>query len=292
MPRGKAQKSLDLIDAAYDILAEIQPASVRAVCYRLFVKKLIASMEKPNTNRVSTQLVWARENGEIPWKWIVDDTRAPDVVASWSSPLEVFEAAARQYRRDYWRDQPERIEVWSEKSTVRGTLAPVLDQYAVTVRVMHGYGSATAIKDAADLSVASDKPLTVLYIGDRDPSGMHMSEIDLPDRIDRYGGDLKIVRVAIDDQDTRVESNVPHFMAKDKRNDPRYHWFVENYGHNCWELDALSPAILRNRLEAEIVLRLDREAWSHMQDIEATERESTRKFVAGYAASISGHASK
>jgi len=149
-----------------------------------------------------------------------------------------------------------------------------------------------SIKDAADLSVASDKPLTVLYIGDRDPSGMHMSEIDLPDRIARYGGDLTIVRVAIDDQDTRVESNVPHFMAKDKRNDPRYHWFVENYGHNCWELDALSPAILRNRLEAEIVLRLDREAWSHMQDIEATERESTRKFVAGYAASISGHASK
>ena len=61
MPRGKAQKSLDLIAACRDILAEIQPASVRAVCYRLFVAGHIDSMSKNNTNRVSTQLVYARE---------------------------------------------------------------------------------------------------------------------------------------------------------------------------------------------------------------------------------------
>ena len=42
--RGKAQKSLELIDAAREILEEIQPASVRAVCYRLFVAGLIANM--------------------------------------------------------------------------------------------------------------------------------------------------------------------------------------------------------------------------------------------------------
>jgi hypothetical protein len=39
--RGKAQKNLDLIEAAHRILSEIQPASVRAVDYKLFNEKLI-----------------------------------------------------------------------------------------------------------------------------------------------------------------------------------------------------------------------------------------------------------
>ena len=51
--RGKSQRSMELIEAAKRILAEIQPATVRAVCYRLFVAGLIDSMEKRNTSRVS-----------------------------------------------------------------------------------------------------------------------------------------------------------------------------------------------------------------------------------------------
>lgn len=202
MARGKAQKTLELIDAARRILEEIQPATVRAVCYRLFVEKFIDSMAKSNTNMVSRQLVYAREEGLIPWEYIVDETREPETVSTWSSPLAIFKAAARQYRYDYWRDQPERVEVWSEKGTVRGTLQPVLDQYAVTSRVMHGHASATAVNDAAELSNESDKPLIVLYVGDQDPSGMHMSAVDLPARIRRYGGAISIRRIAINFIDT------------------------------------------------------------------------------------------
>jgi hypothetical protein len=52
---------------------------------------------------------------------------------------------ARSYRRDFWQQQPERVEVWSEKGTIRGVLQPVLDEYGVGFRVMHGFGSATTI---------------------------------------------------------------------------------------------------------------------------------------------------
>lgn len=38
MGRGKATKTLELIDAAKHILGEIQPATVRADCYRLFTQ--------------------------------------------------------------------------------------------------------------------------------------------------------------------------------------------------------------------------------------------------------------
>lgn len=74
--RGKSQKTIALIEAAIRILEEIQPASVRAVCYRLFTEKLIPSMEKKYTNAVSRQLVYAREQGKLRWDWIVDETRS------------------------------------------------------------------------------------------------------------------------------------------------------------------------------------------------------------------------
>lgn len=289
--RGRAQKSIDLIDAAIRILEEIQPASVRAVCYQLFVEKLIDSMDKANTNRVSRLLVQAREECDLPWEWIVDETREAERISTWANPQAIFDACVRSYRRDYWSAQPEWIEVWSEKGTVRGTLANVLNEYGVTFRVMHGYGSATVVNNVAEMTQDSDKTLTVLYVGDRDPSGMHMSEVDLPERLERYGGNVEIVRVAIDVEDTLAAASVPWFPASDKTGDRRYDWFVENYGNRCWELDALNPVILRERVEQHIVDRLDTAAWDRMIEIENAERASLKAYLAGYPG-ISGQATK
>ena len=277
--RGKSQKSYDLISAAGRILLEIQPATVRAVCYRLFIEGRISSMAKSETNKVSKQLVYARENDLIPWGWVVDETRAPETVASWASPQAIFEQAAKQYRFDFWSMQSERVEVWSEKGTVRGTLAPILDRYAVTLRVMHGHASATAVYDAAGASLESERPLCVLYVGDFDPSGMHMSEVDLPERIERYGGSVEITREAINGWD--IESGLPSFPVSDKRGDPRYAWFAANYGATCWELDALSPNVLRARIEGAIRSRLDLDAWERAEQIESAQRATTAQYVAG-----------
>src|SRR5439155_5615795 len=148
-PRGKTQRSLALIEASVDILREIQPATVRAVCYRLFTLGLIESMAKTCTNRVSTQLVYAREHGLIPWTRIVDETREAERAPTSEDPDDYARTVQRAYRRDRWALQPRRVEVWSEKGTVRGTLAPILEAYGVTFRVMHGYGSATALYGAA-----------------------------------------------------------------------------------------------------------------------------------------------
>ena len=44
---------------------------------------------------------------------------------------------------------------------------------------MHGFSSATTVHDIAEDDDGRD--LIVLYVGDFDPSGMFMSEEDLPD---------------------------------------------------------------------------------------------------------------
>lgn len=286
--RGKSAKSLELVSASIEILNEIQPASVRAVCYQLFIRGLIPDMSKGSTNRVSTQLVWARENGRIPWHHIVDETRSVERNAMWNNPLERMQQAIRNYRKNYWQEQPDHIEVWSEKGTVRGTLAPVLQQYGLPFRVMHGYGSATALNDVADDSIQTEKRFIVLYVGDWDPSGLHMSEIDMPSRITRYGGTVGLIRVALAEHHL---DGLPSFPVTDKRNDPRYAWYTKKYGPKCWELDALSPPRLRECVEDYVLHFLDGDAWDRMEEIEQAERESLNVYMRGLP-SILGQATK
>jgi len=277
MRRGKSQASKRLIEASHQILKEIQPASVRAVCYRLFTMGIIPNMSKGSTGKVSKQLVYARENGIIPWEWIVDETRAAEKIQAWTDTDSIIRAAVNGYRRDYWQEQPYRIEIWSEKGTVRGTLAPILDEYGVTFRAMHGYSSATVINSIAEESNMSSKPLIAFYCGDFDPSGKHMSDIDLPDRLERYGAEITIQRIALLEADV-FDGNLPSFKADTKTGDSRYQWFVNNFGHNCWELDAMSPVTLRECVESSILSKLDSEAWNRAVDIEQVQKISMQQF--------------
>jgi hypothetical protein len=282
MGRGKARKSLNLVMAAKAILEEIQPASVRAVCYRLFVMNVIDNMSKNETNKVSRQLTWAREAGIIPWDHIVDETREAERVSAWEDPAAYVETVKRAYRRDRWADQSNWIEVWSEKGTIRGTLAPVLNEYGVTFRVMHGYSSSTALYQVAGETVAAERRLIVLYVGDWDPSGLHMSEADLPTRLREYGAWVRLYRLALDAEDVASE-DLPAFDASTKRTDPRYGWYRDRYRNpRCWELDALSPVILRKRVEQAILDRLDLTAWNRAEVTEKAERESLNTILTAW----------
>lgn len=275
--RGKSKSSIELIEASHKILEEIQPASVRAICYRLFTLGKIPDMSKGSTGKVSKQLVYARENGLIPWEWIVDETREAESVKTWTDTSEIIRTAVNGYRRDYWQEQPYRVEVWSEKGTVRGTLAPIIDSYGVTFRAMHGYSSATVINTIAEESNMSEKPLIAFYCGDFDPSGKHMSDVDLPERIRRYGGNLSIERIALIDLDV-LDGKLPNFKAESKSGDSRYKWFVSNFGTKCWELDAMSPVDLRLRVEDSIKRLLDLDAWNKAIEIECVEKVSMEEF--------------
>jgi hypothetical protein len=279
---GKAQKSLDLIEAAHRILSEIQPASVRAVDYKLFNEKVIASMARRETNRVGTQLTWAREHRQIPWEWIVDGTRTIERPATWNDPGSLLRACANQYRQDYWKQQQTHLILCSEKSTVAGTVQPVTDQYGIGWLSLHGYSSATSAHDLAALSKYSSRDVVLLYIGDWDCSGLHMSEVDLPGRVERYGGLVEIRRIALSADDVAALGHGPSFSADDKRKDPRYGWYVERYGRRCWELDALDPNSLRDRVETAIRQYIDWEAWERCVKVEEAERASLLEVVGAW----------
>src|SRR5258706_6514536 len=118
--RGMARKSLDLIEAMAAVAQAAKPINGRGIGYKLFTLGLIPSMDKANMQRVYRLLREAREQGRINWSWIVDETRDLERTPSWDDPAQFVECVNRSYRRDFWNQQPVRVEVWSEKGTVRG----------------------------------------------------------------------------------------------------------------------------------------------------------------------------
>ena len=270
-----AQRSLDLIEAMYTVTEAAQPITGRGIGYKLFASGLIPSMERAEMQRVYRLLKEAREQGRIPWAWIVDETRELERVSTWANPADYARAVARSYRRDFWDQQPVRVMVVSEKGTVRGLLRPVLDHFAVGFQVMHGFSSATIVYD---ISRDDDgRPLIILYVGDFDPSGMYMSEKDLPNRFSKYDGNhVTTRRIAL----TRKQvKGLPSFPAADKRKDPRYKWFRSNYGDRCWELDAMDPNDLRVCVERAIVALIEPVAWQRCEIINQAERESLQTIL-------------
>ena len=276
--RGMAQSSLDLIKAMRVITEAAQPITGRGVGYKLFVQKLIRSVERNDMRAVYRLLLKAREQGIVPWEWIVDENRSLERTPTWDDPAEYARATVRDYRRDFWNQQPVRVEVWSEKGTVRGVLLPVLDHYAVGFRVLHGFSGATTIHDVAQ--DYDGRLLIILYVGDFDPSGMFMSEMDLPARLSKYDGDhIKLMRIALTRPQVR---GLPSFPAADKRKDPRYNWFVANHGHRCWELDAMDPNDLRDCVEQEIKKLIEPVAWQRCEVVNKAEQASLRTVLEGW----------
>ena len=274
--RGMAQRSLDLIEAMRVAAKAAQPITGRGIGYKLFASGLIPSMERAEMQRIYRLLKEAREQGRIPWGWIVDETRELERVSTWANPAAYARCVAQSYRRDFWDQQPRRVMVVSEKGTVRGVLAPVLEDFAVGFQVMHGFSSATTVHDISEDD--DGRPLIILYVGDFDPSGMFMSEADLPNRFAKYDGDhITLRRIAL----TRQHVNgLLSFPATDKRKDPRFAWFVKNYGKRCWELDAMDPNVLRACVKSEIRKLIEPVAWRRCETVNRAEQESLRTIIA------------
>lgn len=210
----------------------------------------------------------------------MDEHREIEGLPSYEDPAEYVRIVRRAYRRDFWAQQPHRVQVWSEKGTVRGVLAPVLENYGVGFLPVHGFNSATKIHEAAE--TRHDRPLIVLYVGDRDPSGLCMSERDLPSRLARYGGHhINIRRAALLPEDIE---GLPSFPAASKSRDSRYKWFVGRFGAECWELDAMDENDLRARIEENILAEIEPEAWARCEAAQAAEQESLEALLDNWRA--------
>ena len=95
--RGKAQATLVLEQAILEIVEERAPITVRGVCYALFVRELIPSMEVGQTQKISRIIDGMREERALDWTKIVDGSRAVKRAKTWNDPDAIIQS--RRARR-------------------------------------------------------------------------------------------------------------------------------------------------------------------------------------------------
>jgi hypothetical protein len=166
---------------------------------------------------------------------------------------------------------------------VAGTLRPILHDYGVTFRNCKGFNSATKMHEmAVDTQILSREARSgrvyAYYLGDWDPSGLYMSNMDLPQRLRELGASVNFLRLAVTGEDIHA-GGLTAFDPETKKTDSRYQWFRRHFDTQCYELDAMDPRTLRERVGAAIRQHIDRAAWERSAVAERAEHASMEAFL-------------
>ena len=284
--RGLSKSTEELIEYSRLLLELDHPQTLRQLHYAIFSRQEIDyANDKASYARLSRATTTARRSyreweldGEIgtapassiPPNWMVDEGRQPETVNVWQDAASYIETVKRCYRRDNWQDQAHHVEVWSEKGSIMGAIRPLAEQWGVTLRVCHGFGSTGMEQQIGESFAGINKPITVYYLGDHDPSG-RVIESDIHHRVETAcGRDFTMERLAIHAADIK-RFNLP--PQRIKATDSRSAGFRREFGSDAAtvELDALPAAELRQRVEEAITSLIDFMQWSRQLTVQEVE---------------------
>lgn len=277
MPRIKYQDfkfkaaTLARIDQANTIIAEYQAQGYDLTLRQLFYQFVSRDL-LPNNDREYSKLgdviANARMAGLIDWEAIVDRTRFIRENSHWFGPDAIVRTCSRQFQVDKWADQPTYIEVFVEKDALIGVLERVCKENDVPYLACRGYASASEIWRAGHErllpKMQADKQVTILYLGDHDPSGIDMTR-DIRERLNVFTArsnsplQVEVERLALNMDQVELYNPPPN---PTKLTDSRAEWYIDQYGESCWELDALDPVVISDLIRNAIESRRDDAVWN------------------------------
>lgn len=226
----------------------------------------------PNTfrsyKRLGTIISDARLAGETDWDAITDRTRNLESNSHWDGPADIIGTCAQQFQIDKWSDQDVRPEVWIEKDALIGVIEGVCSENDVAYFSCRGYTSQSEVWRAGrrlrEHARDSQRPV-VIHLGDHDPSGIDMTR-DIHDRVSMFAEqDVEVIRIALNMDQVEEYQPPPN---PTKITDSRAGSYMQDYGDESWELDALNPATLAELIQTTIFGLRDHSRWD-----EACERE-------------------
>ncbi len=271
-------KSLQQLSACNDIIYQYQAQgfrlTLRQLYYQLVSRNLLSNTERDYKN-LGKLVSQGRLAGVIDWGAIEDRLRSPQKTADWKSPADILDAAINSYRLPRWESQQNYVELWCEKDALAGVLAPLTDLYHITLMVNRGYSSQSAMKESAERLESAyydGKDVTLLYIGDLDPSGEDMVR-DVEDRLNlltRGNIEFKVIKLAITPEQV-AQFNPPPNPAK--MSDSRAAKFVELHGYSSYEADALPPDALATTVTDAVGLEIDWDSWDAVLATEERDKE-------------------
>lgn len=264
------QYGLNIIAQVQTILSEYDYAiTLRQLYYQLVARQIFENIEN-NYRKLSRVCVQGRDEGLLDEDKFADNLRKPDVPGVWADISAFMKTVRRAYRRDYWQQQPHYIEIWAEKDALRSVMS-IAGDYGVTLQIVRGQASRTAISEAAyRYQEHSDKELYLHYFGDHDPSGYCIYN-SIKERLTIQSGlNISYSREALKTVQVQ-EYNLPSDPAK--QSDPNYKRFAKEYGNAVVELDALRPNILRGMVSDCILNHIEDDAWQKSERQEIQEQE-------------------
>lgn len=261
--------------------------TLRQLYYQFVSRGLIENKDTEYKN-LGSLVNDARLAGLIDWNHITDRTRNVRENAHWDSPASIVEACAKQFALDKWKDQPNYVEVWVEKDALVGVLEVACKPLDVPYFSCRGYTSQSEMWVAAMRLLKqyqSGHVLYIIHLGDHDPSGIDMTR-DIQDRLNLFlrkhvGHDVEVNRVALN-MDQIERYNPPPNPAK--LTDSRCAGYMENYGDESWELDALEPTVLNALITSEVQKLRDDNLWDEAIGEEDHHRETLADAAARLAA--------
>lgn len=268
-------KTLEIIAHAQEITEDYKRRgfvlTLRQLYYQ-FVSRDLLPNKQSEYKRLGSIVDDARQAGMLDWATIEDRTRNVETPSVWSSPEAILKAVAEQYQENPWRNQMARPEVWIEKDALVGVIEGVCKEYRVPYFACRGYASQSEIYAAGkrfqNQRRQGFRPV-VLYLGDHDPSGIHMPK-DVASRLELFSrGDVEVRRIAMN-MDQIEQYNPPPNPAKDT--DSRFEGYAEEFGEESWELDALDPDVINDLIREGLMgLVDDHNKWA--EDLQ-TEQEN------------------
>lgn len=269
--RPLGAKACEIRDAVLDLTGEYEVMTVRQVFYVLTVRGVVPKDQAAGYRPVQTQVLKMRREGLLPWEFIADATRWQRKPETWDSKEDALRVTVRTYRRNLWRSQGLRVEVWLEKDALAGVVGRATDKWDVPLMVSRGQSSDTFCYTAAQAidAAAENGILTVVFLlYDADRSG-RSAAVRIAEKLLAYStvGSLTRCRLlAVTDEQIRTW-NLPTRPAK------------ENADEIAVELDAIPPDRLIALVEDAIIELIDENAWNMEQAYEQSEREILERMI-------------
>jgi hypothetical protein len=271
------------IDAANGIIEEYSEAgftlTLRQLYYQFVSRDLIANNLR-EYKRLGSIINDARLAGEIDWDAIEDRTRGVRGNAHWTTPADIIDSAASGFRVDRWEGQPNYVEVWIEKDALVGVAEKVCRALDVKYLSCRGYTSQSEMWEAGQRFAGRHRKgqqTHILHLGDHDPSGIDMTR-DIEERLRLFCTHHRceppaVHRIALNmDQIERYEP--PPNPAK--TTDSRSGKYIEQFGHESWELDALDVKTLSELIQSHVEDLLDRDLFDERERTESAGRNKLR----------------
>lgn len=278
------QSSLDLIDLINQVIDEYSAMgyelTLRQAYYQLVARGYIPNNERSYKN-VGNLINDGRLAGLIDWHAITDRTRNLRANGHWDNPADVIASARYSYLLDKWQGQPNYVEVWVEKDALVDIVGQACNPIDTPYFSCRGYTSQSEMWSAAQRFKRQNREREncfIIHLGDHDPSGIDMTR-DIQERLWMFGADVEVKRVALTMNQVQTYNPPPNPA---KITDSRASKYIDEYGDESWELDALEPQMLNQLITDEVTALRDDAIYQAVCDREARGKAELRMLERNY----------